>query len=149
MIRWKEGQVGQSETRFSWIFRVKFVLLPGFTPVCLTDSCSFSSFWYLFTMPKFMSKLLLSVNWWSHHTWITKGATRAGNHVSMAQQPEKTLMKNIECADIFHQSFLWLLCHTEEPLRGRNSCLWLQFRSVLSSVGVVLMSCRVNFHVVR
>ena len=33
--------------------------------------------------------------------------------------------------------------------RGRNSCLWLQSRSVLSSFGVVLMSCRVNFHVVR
>ena len=28
---------------------------------------------------------------------------------------------------------------------GRNSCLWLQFRSVLSSFGVVLMSCRVKF----
>ena len=49
-----------------------------------------------------------------------------------------------ECADIFHQSFLWLLRHTDEPQRGRNSCLWLQSRSVLSSFGVVLMSCRVN-----
>ena len=54
-----------------------------------------------------------------------------------------------ECADIFHQSFLWLLRHTDEPQRGRNNCLWLQSRSVLSSFGVVLMSCRVNFHVVR
>ena len=53
------------------------------------------------------------------------------------------------CADIFHQSFLWLLRHTDEPQRGRNSCLWLQSRSELSSFGVVLMSCRVNFHVVR
>ena len=35
------------------------------------------------------------------------------------------------------------------PQRGRNSCLWLQSRSVLSSFGVVLMSCKVNFHVVR
>ena len=50
-----------------------------------------------------------------------------------------------ECADIFHQSFLWLLRHTDEPQRGRNSCPWLQSRSVLSSFGVVLMSCRVNF----
>ena len=50
-----------------------------------------------------------------------------------------------ECADIFHQSFLWLLRHTDEPQKGRNSCLWLQSRSVLSSFGVVLMSCRVNF----
>ena len=54
-----------------------------------------------------------------------------------------------ECADIFHQSFLWLLRHTDEPQRGRNSCLWLQSRSVLSSFGVVLMSCRANSHVVR
>ena len=44
---------------------------------------------------------------------------------------------------------LWLLQHTDEPQRGRNSCLWLQSRSVLSSFGVVLMSCRLNFHVVR
>ena len=36
---------------------------------------------------------------------------------------------------------------SSEPQRGRNSCLWLQSRSVLSSFGVVLMSCRVNFHV--
>ena len=54
-----------------------------------------------------------------------------------------------ECADIFHHSFLWLLRHTDEPQKGRNSFLWLQFRSVLSSFGVVLMSFRVNFHVVR
>ena len=25
-----------------------------------------------------------------------------------------------ECADIFHQSFLWLLRHTDEPQKGRN-----------------------------
>ena len=28
-----------------------------------------------------------------------------------------------ECADIFHQSFPWLLRHTDEPQGGRNSCL--------------------------
>ena len=32
---------------------------------------------------------------------------------------------------------------------NENSCLWLQSRSVLSSFGVVLMSCKVNVHVVR
>ena len=55
-----------------------------------------------------------------------------------------------ECADIFQQlePDLWLLRHTDEPQRGRNSCLWLQSRSVLSSFGVVLMSCRVSFLVV-
>ena len=54
-----------------------------------------------------------------------------------------------ECEDIFHQSFLWLLRHTNEPQNGRNRCLWLQSGPVLSSLDVVLMSCRVNFHVLR
>ena len=55
-----------------------------------------------------------------------------------------------ECTDIFaSEPDLWLLSHTDEPQRGRNSCLWLQSLSVLSFFGVVLMSCRVNFHVVR
>ena len=44
---------------------------------------------------------------------------------------------------------LWLLRYTDEPQKGRNSCLWLQSCSVLSSFGAVLMFCRVNFHVVR
>ena len=49
-----------------------------------------------------------------------------------------------ECADNFSsEPDLWLLRHTDEAQRGRNSCLWLQSRSVLSSFGVVLMSCRV------
>ena len=42
-----------------------------------------------------------------------------------------------------------LLRHIDEPQKGRNSCLWLQTRYVLSSFGVLLMSCRVKFHVVR
>ena len=42
-----------------------------------------------------------------------------------------------------------LLRHTDEPQKGRNSYLWLQTRYVLSSFGVLLMSCRVKFHVVR
>ena len=49
----------------------------------------------------------------------------------------------------FIRVFLWLLHNTDKPQKGRNGCLWLQSRSVLSSFGVVLMSCRVNFHVVR
>ena len=48
-----------------------------------------------------------------------------------------------ECADIFSsEPHLWLLRYTDEPQRGRNSCLWLQSRSVLGSFGVVLMFCR-------
>ena len=54
-----------------------------------------------------------------------------------------------QSARIFCTRAFWLLRHTDEPQRGRNSCLWLQSRSVLSSFGVLLMSCRVNFHVVR
>ena len=49
----------------------------------------------------------------------------------------------------FASEFSLLLRHTDEPQKGRNSCLWLQTRYVLSSFGVLLMSCRVNFHVVR
>ena len=59
-------------------------------------------------------------------------------------------MLKSEYADIFSsEPDLWLLRHTDEPQSGRNSCLWLQSRSVLSSFGVALMSCRDNFHVVR
>ena len=54
-----------------------------------------------------------------------------------------------EGADIFHQSFPWLLRHTDDLRKERNSCLWLQSHSVLSSFGVLLVSFRVNFHVVR
>ena len=47
------------------------------------------------------------------------------------------------------------LCTVEAKMKsrhiklGRNSCLWLQSRSGLSSFGVVLMYYRVNFHVVH
>ena len=49
----------------------------------------------------------------------------------------------------FASEFSLLLRHTDEPQKRRNSCLWLHTRYVLSSFGVLLMSCRVNFHVVR
>ena len=55
----------------------------------------------------------------------------------------------LECADIFHHSFLWSLHHADEPQKGPNSCLWPQSRSFFGSFGVALMYCRVNFHVVR
>ena len=67
---------------------------------------------------------------------------------SVGVESSKSGLKS-ECADNFYQSFLWLLRHTDEPPKGRNSCLRLQFRSVLSSFGVVLMSCKINFHVVQ
>ena len=41
------------------------------------------------------------------------------------------------------------LRRTYEPQKGRNSCLRLRPHSVFGSFGVVLMSRKVNFHVVR
>ena len=83
---------------------------------------------------------------------LTFGLSPPRRHVvwrdSVVVESSRSQLKS-ECSDIFHQSFFWLLRHTDEPQRGRNSCLWLQSRSVLSSFGVVLMSCKVNFHVVR
>ena len=83
---------------------------------------------------------------------LTLGLLPPRRHVvwrdSVGVESSRSGLKS-ECADIFHQSFLWLLRHTDEPQRGRNSCLWLQSCSVLSSFGAVLMFCRVNFHVVR
>ena len=69
---------------------------------------------------------------------------RGGSKFSIYFVQDCRLGLKSECAVIFHQSFLSLLRITDEPLRERNSCLWLQSRSVLSSFGVVLMSCRVN-----
>ena len=83
---------------------------------------------------------------------LTLGLLPPRRHVvrrdSVGVESSRSGLKS-ECADIFHQSFLWLLRHTDEPQRGQNSCLWLQSRSLLSYFGVVLMSCRVNFHVLR
>ena len=50
-----------------------------------------------------------------------------------------------ECADIFHQSFLWLLRRTDEPQRGRNTEL---------SMATILLCfeffrCRVNVDVLQ
>ena len=52
---------------------------------------------------------------------------------------------------LIHEGLHWTANEyaENEPQKGRNSCLWLQTRYVLSSFGVLLMSCRVKFHVVR
>ena len=55
-----------------------------------------------------------------------------------------SLPRRRSCAGILQQSL-----STDEPRKGRNSCLRLRPRSVLGSFGVVLMSCKVNFHIVR
>ena len=55
-----------------------------------------------------------------------------------------------ECADIFQQSFLCCYAMLTSPKEGETAVyIWLQSCSALSSFGVVLMSYRVNFHVVR
>ena len=75
--------------------------------------------------------------------------TRLNFNVDILNSASRILQCLNQSARIFCTRAFWLLRHTDEPQRGRNSCLWLQSRSVLSSFGVVLMSCRVNFHVVR
>ena len=54
-----------------------------------------------------------------------------------------------ECADIFHLSLI-SGCYAilTSPKKGETAVYGYN-RAVLSSFGVVLMSCRVNFHVVR
>ena len=91
--------------------------------------------------------------WHNDPPFVTLGVLPPRRHVvwrdSVGVRSSGSGLKS-ECADIFSsEPDLWLLRHTDEPQRGRNSCLWLQSRSVLSSFGVVLMSCRVNFHEVR
>ena len=60
----------------------------------------------------------------------------------------KPILEKPECAGILRQS-LCSLRLINEPHKGRNSCLRLRPRSLFVFFGVVLMSCKVNFHVVR
>ena len=55
-----------------------------------------------------------------------------------------SLPRRRSCAGILQQSL-----STDEPRKGRNSYLRLRPRSAFGSFGVVLMSCKVNFHIVR
>ena len=55
-----------------------------------------------------------------------------------------SLPRRRSCAGILQQGL-----STDEPRKGRNSCLRLRPRSAFGSFGVVLMSCKVNFHIVR
>ena len=109
-------------------------------PIC-RNSCMVLSMFYRLVLANFLFSLR-DIN-------LTLGLLPPRRHVvwrdSVGVEGSRSGLKS-ECADIFHQSFLWLLRHTDEPPKGRNSCLWLQSRSVLSSSGVVLMSCKVNFH---
>ena len=60
------------------------------------------------------------------------------------------LLKKSEWADIFHQSFLWFVTpYWRDPKRAKQLSMATICCSVVSSFGVVLMSCKVNFHVVR
>ena len=112
-------------------------------PIC-RNFCMVLSMFYRLVLANFLFSLR-DIN-------LTLGLLPPRRHVvwrdSVGVESSRSGLKS-ECADIFHQSFLWLLRHTDEPQKGRNSCLWLQSRSVFSSVGVVLMSCKIHFHVVR
>ena len=130
------------EVSMSWksnFAGIKFLGLRSFIdPIC----CNFCMVLFMFFRLVLANSLfsLRDIN-------LTLGLLPPRRHVvwrdSVGVESSRSGLKS-ECADIFHQSFLWLLRHTDEPQRGRNSCLWLQSRSVLSSFGVVLMSCRVN-----
>ena len=106
-------------------------------PIC-RNSCMVLSMFYRLVLANFLFSLR-DIN-------LTLGLLPPRRHVvwrdSVGVESSRSGLKS-ECADIFHQSFLWLLRHTDEPQKGRNSCLWLQSRSVFSSFGVVLMFCRV------
>ena len=89
---------------------------------------------------------------WHFLVWNRVRIWRTGRHTptkNSHEYPPRSYFNMRQKLVISSEPDLWLLQHTDEPQRGRNSCLWLQSRSVLSSFGVVLMSCRVNFHVVR
>ena len=51
--------------------------------------------------------------------------------------------------NINHEGLHWTANEYAENVGSVKTCLWLQTRYVLSSFGVLLMSCRVKFHVVR
>ena len=74
-------------------------------------------------------------------TLTTKGLQRTANEYAEERRIYKDLIYFLSEPSLFVTPY-WRAPEGE-------SCLWLQSRSVLSSFGVVLMSCRVNFHVVR
>ena len=58
--------------------------------------------------------------------------------IETAQLPQGSNLMNAPKIRVRGYFFLsWLLRHTDEPQRGRNSCLWLQSRSVLCRVDVL------------
>ena len=99
-------------------------------PICRNSSMVLSMFWRLVLANSLFS--LRDIN-------LTLGLLPPRKHViwrdSVGVESSRSGLKS-ECADIFHQSFLWLR-HTDEPQRGRNSYLWLESRSVLSRVDVL------------
>ena len=62
---------------------------------------------------------------------------------------EFNVRAQIRVSGKFSAELFCLLRRTDEPQEWRNSCRRPQPRSVLVSFGVVLLSCKVDFHVVR
>ena len=81
-------------------------------------------------------------------TYFRASYKNAVSKLHLVMKKQKTNVKPVHIKDSMEQTLTTKDCkgpQTNMP----DSCLWLQSRSVLSSFGVVLMCCRVNFHVVR
>ena len=101
-------------------------------------SCSIGWFWPIFLFS------LRDIN-------LTLGLLPPRRHVvwldSVGVESSKTGLKS-KCADIFHQSFLCCYAILTSPKEGETAVYGYNPALFLSSFGVVLMSSRVNFHVV-
>ena len=113
-----------------WLLFVLYVFsgCRSFIDLICCNSCMVFSVFYRLVLANFVFSLR-DIN-------LTLGLLPPRRHVvwraSVGVKSSRSGLKS-ECADIFHQSFLWLLRHTHGLQRGRNSCLWLQSLSVLSS----------------
>ena len=122
-----------------------------FPPTVFTKS---GRIWFRFVKTFTCNHWLLTVQYWVGNFkfwpisllfgWAGKRWPDIRTHLQASR--ERKVSKVVQRSDGYA---MLMSPHTDEPQRGRNSCLWLQSRSVLSSFGVVLMSCRVNFHVVQ
>ena len=125
----KKGKFGHAVDKFVYRFSQK----PVPSDIYSLLISEFSFYEYVLQRPSsFVSR---------HTTCLLGGRRHVAWRDSVGVESSRLKLKS-ECAD-----FSVLLRHSDEPQRGRNSRL--QSRSVLSSFGVVLMSCKVNCHVVR
>ena len=135
----------------SFLFLCFYHMRVFFPPTVFTKS---GRIWFRFVKTFTCNHWLLTVQYWVGNFkfwpisllfgWAGKRWPDIRTHLQASR--ERKVSKVVQRSDGYA---MLMSPHTDEPQRGRNSCLWLQSRSVLSSFGVVLMSCRVNFHVVQ